>query len=39
MVDPVAERAFPGEREIEMHILTRAIQQHIYSLPPKQEIR
>jgi hypothetical protein len=39
MVDPVAERALPGEREIELYILTRAIQTHIYTLPPKQEIR
>jgi hypothetical protein len=39
MVDPLVERAFPGEKAVEQGILTEAIQKHIYALPPKQEIR
>lgn len=39
MVDPVAERALPGESAVERNVLTRAIQKHIYTLPAKQEIR
>ncbi len=46
--DPVANsptidqnllRVFPEERGYEQRALTNAIQEHIYSLPPKQEIR
>jgi hypothetical protein len=36
MADPVVERALPEEGEIELHILTRAVQKHVYTLPPKQ---
>jgi hypothetical protein len=39
MVDPVAVRALPGEKEIELQILTRAVQKHIYTLPPERETR
>jgi hypothetical protein len=39
MVDPVAERALPGESAVERYVLTRSIQKHIYTLPAKQEIR
>jgi hypothetical protein len=39
LVDPVAARAIPGEKEAELYILTKAIQKHIYTLPPKRGIR
>ncbi len=39
MIDPLVEATFPKEKAIEQGILTRAIQEHIYTLPPKQEIR
>jgi hypothetical protein len=39
MIDPLVERASPKEKAIEQTILTRAIQERIYALPPKQEIR
>jgi hypothetical protein len=39
MIDPLVERTFPKEKANEQVILTRAIQERIYTLPPKQEIR
>jgi uncharacterized membrane protein len=38
MVDPLVERVFPEEKALEQRVLTRAIQEHIYTLPPKQSI-
>ena len=39
MVDANLLRGFPEEAPWEQGALTRAIQRHIYVLPPKQEIR
>jgi hypothetical protein len=39
MVDPVMDRSYPEEKQAEHAILYRAIQEHIYTLPPKQDIR
>ncbi len=39
LVDPIMESAFPKEKAVEQAILTKAIQEHIYALPPKQKIR
>ena len=39
MVDPLVVRLFPQEKAIEHAILNQAIQEHIYTLPPRQEIR
>ena len=38
MVDPLVEETVPGEKAVEQAILTRAIQNHIYTLPPSQNI-
>jgi hypothetical protein len=38
MVDPLVEKTVPREKALEHAILTQAIQKHIYTLPPKQEI-
>jgi len=32
-------KAYPGENLFEQRTLTGAIRKHIYTLPPKQEIR
>ena len=39
MNDPNLETGFEKERVYEREALTNAIQRHIYTLPPKQEIR
>jgi hypothetical protein len=39
MIDPQVERLFPSEKVFEQVTLTKAIQEGIYTLPPKQEIR
>jgi hypothetical protein len=39
MVDPAVERLFPEEKSAEQAILNRAIQEHIYTLPPKHDPR
>jgi hypothetical protein len=39
MVDPKLLRGDPEEASREQDALTRAIQRHVYVLPPKQEIR
>jgi hypothetical protein len=38
MIDPKLLQGVPEEREYEQKALTNAIQKHVYSLPPKQEI-
>lgn len=38
MVDPLANRLFPQEKEKEHAILNEAIQERIYTLPPRQDI-
>jgi hypothetical protein len=38
MVDSMVDKAFPKERSIEHDILNRAIQEHVYTLPPKQDV-
>ena len=38
MVDPLVEKTVPREKALERAILTQAIQKHIYTLPPEQEI-
>jgi hypothetical protein len=38
MVDPLVDRLFPQEKEREHDILNEAIQEHIYTLPPRQDI-
>jgi hypothetical protein len=37
--DPNLETGFENEEVYERDTLTRAIQQHLYTLPPKQESR
>jgi len=39
MIDPRILKAYPGEDLFEQRTLTGAIQKHLYTLPPKQEIR
>jgi hypothetical protein len=39
MVDPLVDRLFPKEKAAAQAILNRAIQEDIYTLPPKQDIR
>jgi hypothetical protein len=39
MIDPEVEKDIPSEKMLEQVILTRAIQEGVYALPPKQEIR
>jgi hypothetical protein len=39
MIDPQILKAYPGEDLFEQRTLTGAIQKHLYTLPPKQEIR
>ena len=39
MVDPAVEQLFPEEKSAEQAILNRAIQEHIYTLPPKHDPR
>jgi hypothetical protein len=39
MIDQNLLKGFPEERVYEQEALTNAIQKHIYTLPPKQEIR
>jgi hypothetical protein len=39
MVDPAVEQLFPEEKSAERAILNRAIEEHIYTLPPKQDLR
>jgi hypothetical protein len=39
MVDPEVERLFPKEKAFEQVVLTETIQDGIYTLPPKQELR
>jgi hypothetical protein len=38
MVDPLVEKTVPREKALERAILSQAIQKHIYTLPPEQEI-
>jgi hypothetical protein len=39
MIDPLVEVTVPREKALEQAILTRSIQNHIYTLPPKEEIQ
>jgi hypothetical protein len=39
MIDQNLLQGVPGEREREQRALTNAIQEHVYTLPPQQEIR
>jgi hypothetical protein len=39
MIDPLVEKVAPAEKTIERNALTRAIQEHIYTLPPQQSIQ
>jgi hypothetical protein len=39
MVDPAMDKLYPEEKAAEHAILNRAIQEHIYTLPPKQDVR
>jgi hypothetical protein len=39
MIDQNLLKGFPAEREYEQRALTNAIQKHVYTLPPKGEIR
>ena len=39
MIDPLVEKVFPAEKTLEQSVLTRAIQEHIYTLPRKEPIR
>jgi hypothetical protein len=39
MVDPMVDNAFPKEKALEHDILRRAIQEHVYTLPPKLDVR
>jgi hypothetical protein len=39
MIDPMVETSFPKEKAIEQTVLNNAVQKHLYTLPPKQEIR
>jgi hypothetical protein len=39
MIDQNLLKGFPEERVYEQEALTNAIKKHIYTLPPKQEIR
>lgn len=38
MVDPLVDRLFPQEKAREHDMLNEAIQEHIYTLPPRQDI-
>jgi hypothetical protein len=38
MIDPAVEMAFPKEKVFEEVVLTKAIQEGIYALPPEQKI-
>jgi hypothetical protein len=38
MIDPKLLQGVPEEREYEQKALTNAIQKHVYSLPPMQEV-
>jgi hypothetical protein len=38
-VDPLVDRVFPQEKAREHDILNEAIQEHLYTLPPRQDIR
>jgi len=38
MIDPLVEKAFPNEKTFEQVVLTRAIEEGVYALPPKPEI-
>lgn len=39
MIDPLAEARMPKEKKFEQVILTQAIQEHIYTLPPERRAR
>ncbi len=39
MIDQNLLKGFPAEREYEQKALTNAIEKHVYTLPPKGEIR
>jgi hypothetical protein len=39
MIDPRILKAYPGEDLFEQRTLTGAIQKHLYTLPPRQEVR
>lgn len=39
MIDPQVEKVFPREKRFEQVVLTKAIQQNIYTLPPEQGVR
>jgi hypothetical protein len=39
MIDPRILKAYPGEDLFEQRTLTGAIRKHLYTLPPRQEIR
>jgi hypothetical protein len=38
MVDPVMDKLYPEEKAAEQAILNKAIQEHIYTLPPEQNV-
>ncbi len=38
MVDPAVEKAFPEEKAFEQKVLTTAIQEGIYALPPESKV-
>lgn len=38
MIDPQVEKLFPKEKKFEQVILTKAIQEGVYTLPPKQRV-
>jgi hypothetical protein len=39
MVDPAVERLYPEEKSAERAILNKAIEEHIYTLPPRHDLR
>jgi hypothetical protein len=38
MIDPQVEELFPTEKKLEQIILTKAIREGVYTLPPKQRV-
>ena len=38
MIDPLVEKAFPNEKAFEQVVLTKAIEEGVYALPPKPRI-
>lgn len=39
MIDPRILKAYPGEDLFEQHTLTGAIRKHLYTLPPRRDVR